>query len=60
MEILRFIAKRISKNTYVNIMDQYRPLYKASKYDEINRCITGAEYEAAVKAARCLGLDRGF
>ena len=32
---LTFIAKEISVHTYVNIMDQYRPEYRASDYPEI-------------------------
>ncbi len=29
-EILRFLAEEISPNTYLNLMEQYRPCYKAS------------------------------
>jgi putative pyruvate formate lyase activating enzyme len=37
--IMEFLAKEISPNTYVNIMDQYFPSGKVSakKYQEINR-----------------------
>lgn len=59
-DILRFLAEEISKDTYVNIMDQYHPMYKASDYPEINRRITPEEYGDAVKAARKYGLHRGF
>lgn len=58
--VFRFIAERISKNTYVNIMDQWRPLYKAMRHERIARPITSAEYQAAVEAARRHGLSRGF
>ena len=56
-EVMRFLAK-LSKNTYVNIMDQYHPCYKAYTVPEINRRITFQEYEAAVEAARRAGLHR--
>ncbi|MGC8832509.1 MAG: radical SAM protein [Armatimonadota bacterium] len=56
-EIMRFLAS-LSKDTYVNIMDQYRPCYKAHTVPEINRRITSQEYEAAVEAARRAGLHR--
>lgn len=57
---LRFIAEKLSKNAYVNIMDQYRPVYRAGEYGEINRPVTQAEWEEAVRAAHGFGLHRGF
>ena len=56
--ILRFIAKEISQNTYLNIMDQYRPAYLAGRHSEINRRITSDEYQAVVSEALMLGLNR--
>lgn len=57
-QILQFIAAEISLNTYLNIMDQYRPLYHAHQYPELNRCITRQEYDEVVALARSLGLSR--
>ncbi|MCX8031378.1 MAG: radical SAM protein [Thermodesulfovibrionales bacterium] len=57
-EFVRFIAEEISKKTYVNIMDQYRPCYKANEYPEINRRITSKEYKDAIKMAHDVGLRR--
>ncbi len=57
-EIVKFVAEEISKDTYVNIMDQYRPCYKASDYPELNRRITNKEYKDAIKAALDAGLKR--
>jgi len=57
-EIARFLAEEVSKDTYINIMDQYRPCYKANEYPELNRRITRAEYEEAVEMARVAGLWR--
>lgn len=57
-EILRFISEEISKETYINIMDQYRPCFQAYKYEELNRRITKEEYEEAVNKALRYGLKR--
>lgn len=57
-QILKFIAEEISPNTYLNIMDQYRPLYQAKQYPEIYRCITSMEYHQVVDLAKSLGLTR--
>ena len=57
-EVMKFIATEISKNTYINIMDQYRPCYKAFEHPPMNRRITGEEFEEAVRIAREEGLGR--
>lgn len=57
-EVTRFIAKEISGNTYVNIMDQYYPCCKASEYPPLDRRVTGKEFSDAVKSALAEGLKR--
>ena len=57
-EIVRFLAEEISPDTYLNIMDQYRPCYRACEFPEINRRITAEEYEEAVQLAETAGLQR--
>lgn len=48
----------ISINTYVNIMDQYRPEYRARECPDIRRRVTLQEYDHAVNYARSKGLHR--
>lgn len=55
---MRFIAEHVSCDTYVNVMAQYRPEYKAATYPEIARCPTRAEITEALSAARLAGLTR--
>ena len=56
--LVRFIAEEISKNTYVNIMDQYRPCYQAGQHPPLDRRITAREFRDAVDCARKAGLRR--
>ena len=56
--ILHFLAEEISTNTYLNLMDQYRPAYQARYYPRIDRPIKREEYNAAVNIALTLGLHR--
>jgi len=56
-EITRFLAS-LSRRTYVNVMEQYRPLHLAAAHPPINRPLAGREYEEAVAAARRAGLER--
>jgi putative pyruvate formate lyase activating enzyme len=58
--ILRFIADELSPQTYVNIMDQYRPCFQAGQSPEIARRTTPAEHRAVVEMAHRLGLYRGL
>lgn len=57
-EVVRFIAEEISRNTYINIMDQYHPCFKAFDHPPLNRRITKKEYENALKMAIKAGLKR--
>lgn len=59
-KVLEFIANEISKNTYINIMDQYYPAFKAFEYAELKRRITDEEYQNIISYALTLGLHRGF
>ena len=57
-EIFEFIAKEISKNTFINIMEQYYPCYKASQYPELSRRISLEEYSQTIELAKKAGLKR--
>jgi len=56
-QVMEFLAS-LSKNTYINVMAQYRPCYEAAGVPEINRRITAEEYERALRTAREAGLER--
>ncbi len=60
-EIMRYLATALSRDTYVNVMDQYRPAWRAAsrpKYAEINRPIQRAELRRAFEHATDAGLWR--
>jgi putative pyruvate formate lyase activating enzyme len=59
-QILDFIARQISKHSYVNIMGQYHPCYQAYHDEIINRRITHTEYYHTIELAKQVGLYRGF
>lgn len=59
-EVVRFLAEEISKETYLNVMAQYRPEYSACDYPELDRRLTGKEYRDAVLLAARAGLTRGL
>ena len=54
--VMQWVADNLPKDTYVNIMAQYNPVYKAYDYPEISRRITKKEYVAVVDKAKSLGL----
>lgn len=55
-EVLDFLAKEISPRTYVNVMGQYRPCYRAAEFAKIARTPTLQEIAKARNYARMLGL----
>lgn len=57
-EVMEFIAQEISKNAYVNIMDQYRPCGDVVEDTIIHRRLTSDEYRDAVESARNAGIMR--
>jgi putative pyruvate formate lyase activating enzyme len=56
---LQFLAD-LSPDTFVSIMSQYSPQYKACDYPEIDRTLTQDEYDQVVDLALELGLENAF
>jgi putative pyruvate formate lyase activating enzyme len=57
-EWMRFVAQNLSKNTYVNVMDQYRPCGEARQYQEIARSPSRQRCDEARRMAIREGLTR--
>jgi len=57
-EVVRFLAQEVSTNTYINIMAQYHPCYKAYDIPLLARPINRQEFYEATNLARQHGLDR--
>lgn len=59
--VLSFLAEELSRDTFVNVMGQYRPHHEArteERYEEINRRITAGEYQFVLNHADEVGLER--
>jgi putative pyruvate formate lyase activating enzyme len=56
--VMRFLAEEVSPRTWVNLMDQYRPCYRAGEILEMARRPTAADLQEALAAARRGGLER--
>jgi uncharacterized Fe-S radical SAM superfamily protein PflX len=65
-KVLPWIAKEVSRDSYVNIMDQYHPAFHAAGMEagslptSLGRRITPDEYHFAIQCALDSGLHRGF
>jgi putative pyruvate formate lyase activating enzyme len=57
-EIMRFISRGISADSYVNIMPQYRPCGHANRFPPIDQQLGTNDYEKAMEVARSEGLKR--
>ncbi|MFC2094795.1 radical SAM protein, partial [Bacteroidota bacterium] len=60
LKLIDFVADEISADSYINIMDQYRPAHNANKYEKLNRRNIPSEYKEFVNYALTKGLGRGF
>lgn len=58
--VMDFVVDEVSSNSYVNIMDQYRPAYRAGRYGVLDRRPNSSEYNEVVNYAAARGLHRGF
>ena len=57
-QVLAFLARDISPATYLNLMDQYYPCYRADENPPLDRPITAEEYREALRLAERYGLTR--
>ena len=57
-EIMRFISREISTDTYVNIMSQYRPCGNVEGIEPLQRSVSRREFMDALAAARTEGITR--
>ena len=57
-ETMKFIAEEISQNSFVNVMAQYHPCYKAFQMPQLARPLLKQEFLEAVELAKRAGLNR--
>jgi len=57
-EACRFLSREISVNTYLNVMAQYHPCFRAFDIPELARSISREEFVEAIETARSYGLHR--
>jgi len=55
-EIIDFIVNEVSGNTFVNVMEQYRPTFNAHNFPEINRPVTRQEFNNIYQYVKSKGL----
>jgi putative pyruvate formate lyase activating enzyme len=59
-KILDWISENLPKDTYVSLMSQYVPVYKAVNYPEINKKVSSKSYEWLIDYFLSIGLENGF
>jgi len=57
-DIVTFLAQEVSTDTYLNIMAQYHPCYRASDISQLNRPVSSEEFTRAIELAQQRGLNR--
>ena len=59
-KLLLWIRDNLGKETYVSVMNQYTPMYKASEFKELSRHLTTFEYEKVLDYFLEIGMENGF
>jgi len=59
-KLMQFISNEISKDTYISLMSQYTPYFKAQEFKELKRRISYQEYEEAQDSMHKYGLYNGW
>jgi putative pyruvate formate lyase activating enzyme len=57
---MKFISEELSQDSYISLMSQYTPYYKAHEFKSVSRKITLEEYEEARNAMHKYGLYNGW
>jgi putative pyruvate formate lyase activating enzyme len=57
---LEFIARELSPDVFISLMEQYFPAYNALRMPDMARRITRAEYQEALEAVDEIGLTEGW
>lgn len=57
-KVMQFIADRVSTDTYVNVMAQYRPCGRAKEMPGLASALSPLEYDEAVRVTKAAGLRR--
>lgn len=58
--VIRYLYERYGDDIYLSLMNQYTPLPQVKAWPELDRKLTGEEYESAIQFALSLGLENGF
>lgn len=56
MENLRFLAEEVSPKVFVTLMRQYRPLYRAFEFPELNNFVDASAYQRVLQYGLEFGL----
>lgn len=59
-KILKWIRDNLGAQTYVSLMCQYTPMYKARQFEELDRRLEDWEYELITDYFFRIGLENGF
>ena len=57
-KVMEFLARSLSRNTYVNVMSQYRPCGRAREMPPLAEALSPLEYDQAVREAKAAGITR--
>lgn len=59
-KIIKYLYDTYKDNIYISIMNQYTPIVKIEKYEELNKTVSDSEYDNLINYACDLGITKAF
>ena len=60
LAVLKELHETYGNDIFISVMNQYTPVFKQEKYQELNRKVTRREYEKVLDGAIALGIENGY
>jgi len=60
LQVMEFISTELSPDLHISLMSQYYPAHKAALNHQLNRKITGEEYQSTIQICQDLGMENGW
>ena len=60
LAVLKELHEIYGNDIFISVMNQYTPVFKQEKYQELNRKVTRREYEKVLDGAIALGIENGY
>lgn len=59
-KVIKYLYENYKDNIFISIMNQYTPIRKIDKYEELNTTVSDIEYDELINYALDIGIEKAF